>query len=299
MLKRYLSLLVQGDRQADRVVPPTGHTAWLTSFTAGAMTFLAVFALALSLASGRMADRWSDALARTATVRVSAPADQLEVQTQAVLAVLSTTPGVGEARALSDEEQRALLEPWFGPDLPVEALPIPRLIELTETGDGYDAEGLRQRLAAEAPGAVLDDHTRWRRPLATAAGRLRLLGLLSIGLILGTMGAMITLAANASLAANAQVIRVLRLVGARDTYIARAFVRRFTLRALGGATVGALAGMIGVALLPSADAAGGFLTGLGFTGWGWLLPLALPLLAGIVAFFATRAAALSKLRELT
>ncbi|MDQ1847177.1 cell division protein FtsX [Gemmobacter fulvus] len=299
MLKRYLSLLVQGDRQADRVVPPTGHTAWLTSFTAGAMTFLAVFALALSLASGRMADRWSDALARTATVRVSAPADQLEVQTQAVLAVLSTTPGVGEARALSDEEQRALLEPWFGPDLPVEALPIPRLIELTETGDGYDAEGLRQRLAAEAPGAVLDDHTRWRRPLATAAGRLRLLGLLSIGLILGTMGAMITLAANASLAANAQVIRVLRLVGARDTYIARAFVRRFTLRALGGAAVGALAGMIGVALLPSADAAGGFLTGLGFTGWGWLLPLALPLLAGIVAFFATRAAALSKLRELT
>ncbi|WP_371878994.1 cell division protein FtsX [Gemmobacter fulvus] len=299
ILKRYLSLLVQGDRQADRVVPPTGHTAWLTSFTAGAMTFLAVFALALSLASGRMADRWSDALARTATVRVSAPADQLEVQTQAVLAVLSTTPGVGEARALSDEEQRALLEPWFGPDLPVEALPIPRLIELTETGDGYDAEGLRQRLAAEAPGAVLDDHTRWRRPLATAAGRLRLLGLLSIGLILGTMGAMITLAANASLAANAQVIRVLRLVGARDTYIARAFVRRFTLRALGGATVGALAGMIGVALLPSADAAGGFLTGLGFTGWGWLLPLALPLLAGIVAFFATRAAALSKLRELT
>nr|WP_246567018.1 cell division protein FtsX [Gemmobacter fulvus] len=298
-MKRYLSLLVQGDRQADRVVPPTGHTAWLTSFTAGAMTFLAVFALALSLASGRMADRWSDALARTATVRVSAPADQLEVQTQAVLAVLSTTPGVGEARALSDEEQRALLEPWFGPDLPVEALPIPRLIELTETGDGYDAEGLRQRLAAEAPGAVLDDHTRWRRPLATAAGRLRLLGLLSIGLILGTMGAMITLAANASLAANAQVIRVLRLVGARDTYIARAFVRRFTLRALGGATVGALAGMIGVALLPSADAAGGFLTGLGFTGWGWLLPLALPLLAGIVAFFATRAAALSKLRELT
>lgn len=299
ILKRYLSLLVQGDRQADRVVPPTGHTAWLTSFTAGAMTFLAVFALALSLASGRMADRWSDALARTATVRVSAPADQLEVQTQAVLAVLSTTPGVGEARALSDEEQRALLEPWFGPDLPVEALPIPRLIELTETGNGYDAEGLRQRLAAEAPGAVLDDHTRWRRPLATAAGRLRLLGLLSIGLILGTMGAMITLAANASLAANAQVIRVLRLVGARDTYIARAFVRRFTLRALGGATVGALAGMIGVALLPSADAAGGFLTGLGFTGWGWLLPLALPLLAGIVAFLATRAAALSKLRELT
>ena len=99
--------------------------------------------------------------------------------------------------------------------------------------------------------------------LAVAASRLRLLGLLSIGLIGTATAAMITLAANAALAANAQVIRVLRLVGARDSYIARAFVRRFTLRALGGAAVGTALGMLGVALLPSTDTAGGFLTGGG------------------------------------
>jgi len=288
-----------GERLADRVVPSTGHTAWLTAFTAGAMAFLAVFALALSLASGRLADRWSEALARTATVRISAPPQQLEPQTAAVLAVLATTPGIASARALDDAEQRVLLEPWFGPDLPVDALPLPRLVEILETGEGYDSEGLRLRLSAEAPGAVLDDHTRWRRPLATAAERLRLLGLLSIGLIGAAMAAMITLAANAALAANAQVIRVLRLVGAKDSYIARAFVRRFTLRALTGAAVGAGAGMIGVALLPAADEAGGVLTGLGFQGAGWLLPLLLPVLAAGVAFAATRMAAFRKLRELT
>ena len=298
-LRPLVTDLLQSDRHADRVVPPSGHTAWLTVFTAAAMTFLAVFALALSLASGRLADRWSDALARTATIRISAPADQLDLQARAVLDVLTTTPGIASARQLSDAEQRALLEPWFGPDLPIESLPIPRLIELVEDGEGYDAEGLRQRLAAEAPGAVLDDHTRWRRPLVVAAGRLRLLGWMSILVIGGTMAAMITLAANAALAANAQVIRVLRLVGARDAYIARAFVRRFTLRAFGGALAGALAGMIGVALLPSADAAGGFLTGLGFTGAGWLLPMLLPLVAAAVAFAATRFAAFAKLKELT
>nr|WP_152826450.1 FtsX-like permease family protein [Fertoeibacter niger] len=293
-----LADLTTHDRQADRVVPPTGHTAWLTAFTAGAMTFLAVFALALSLAAGRLADRWSEALARTSTVRISAPPDQAAAQTQAVLDLLATTPGIASARALTDEEQRALLEPWFGPDLPVDALPIPRLVELVEEGEGYDGEGLRQRLSAEAPGAVLDDHTRWRQPLAVAAGRLRLLGLASIVLILATMAAMITLAANASLAANAQVIRVLRLVGARDSYIARAFVRRFTLRALTGAAAGAVAGMLGIAFLPSADAAGGFLTGLAFQGAGWLWPLLLPPLAGVVAFTATRIAALRKLKDL-
>jgi cell division transport system permease protein len=290
--------MLRGDKHADRVVPPSGHTAWLTSFTAAAMTFLAVFALALSLASGRLAERWGDALARSATIRISAPTGQMDAQTRAVLDVLATTPGVARARAMTDEEQRALLEPWFGPDLPLDALPIPRLVEITEDGAGYDSDGLRQRLTAEAPGAVLDDHTRWRKPLVMAAGRLRLLGLMSIVLIGATMAAMITLAANAALAANSQVIRVLRLVGARDSYIARAFVRRFTLRALGGSAVGAVLGMICVAFLPSADVAGGFLTGLSFQGASWLLPLTLPPLAALVAFAATRFAAFRKIKEL-
>jgi cell division transport system permease protein len=283
----------------DRVVPPSGAQAWLTSFTAGAMTFLAVFALALSLASGRLADRWAGSLDRTATIRISAADDQIDQQTSAVLDLLATTPGIAAARVQTETESRALLEPWFGPDLPLDDLPLPRLIELTEAPEGYDSEGLKQRLAAEAPGAVLDDHTRWRRPLAEAASRLRLLGYLSILLIGAAMAAMITLAANAALAANAQVIRVLRLVGARDTYIARAFVRRFTLRALAGSAVGAAAGLVGVALLPAQDEAGGFLTGLGFQGAGWLWPLVLPPLAALVAFLATRTAAFATLRRLT
>lgn len=298
LLHRIVTVL-SPDRMGDRVVPPSGHTAWLTSFTAAAMTFLCVFALALSLASGRLAERWAEALARTSTIRLSAPPEQMDQQTEAILQLLRTTPGVQSARALSDDENRALLAPWFGPDLPVEELPLPRLIEVTEADAGYDSEGLRQRLAAEAPGAVLDDHNRWRRPLAEAAGRLRLLGWLSILLIGTAMTAMVTLAANAALAANAQVIRVLRLVGAKDDYIGRAFVRRFTLRAFAGSAVGALAGVLGVMILPDADAAGGFLTGLGFNGSGWLLPFVLPFLSGAVAFVATHRAALRKLRELT
>ncbi|MCU0815018.1 MAG: cell division protein FtsX [Cypionkella sp.] len=294
-----LPAFLSPDRHADRVVPPSGFTARLTAFSAGAMAFLAVFALALSMASGRLADRWSTALAGTATIRISAPSTQMEAQVAAVLALLQTTPGIASARAIDAAEQQALLEPWFGPDLPVDTLPLPRLVELTETAEGYDSEGLRQRLAAEAPGAVLDDHTRWREPLAKAAARLRLLGLLSLVLIAGATGAMITLAANAALAANLPVIRVLRLVGAKDGYIVRAFVRRFTLRALGGAGLGTLLAMGGVALLPQVDEAGGFLTGLGFQGSGWLLPLVLPPLAALVAFAATRYAAFRTLKGLT
>ena len=82
--------LIAGDPQADRAVPPTGFTARLTLFTAGAMAFLAVFAMALSFATGRLADRWSSELARTSTLRISAPADQADAQVRAALAVLGS-----------------------------------------------------------------------------------------------------------------------------------------------------------------------------------------------------------------
>lgn len=289
--------LVSGDAQADRVVPPTGFTARLTIFAAGAMAFLAVFALALSLASGRLADRWGQALAKSATIRITAPADQIDIQALAVMEVLATTPGVKEARPLSDDEQRKLLEPWFGPDLPLERLPVPRLIEVIEDDQGVDADGLRARLAGEAPGAIFDDHNRWREPLVRAAGRLRLLGWVAMGLITALAGVVITLAASAALSANEQVIRVLRLVGAQDSYIARAFVRRYTLRALMGAVGGTVLGTIAILLLPSSGDQGSFLTGLGFQGAHWLWPIVIPPIAAVVAFVATRQAALATLQE--
>lgn len=291
--------LIIGDAQADRVVPPTGFTARLTLFASGAMAFLAVFALALSLASGRLAHRWAEELARSATLRINAPADQMFAQTEAALTVLRQTPGVVAARALSAEEQAALLAPWFGPDLPLDGLPMPQLIDIRASDIGFDAAGLRLRLAVEAPGAILDDHTRWRKPLVEAANSLRRLGWISIALIGGAMAAMITLAAQAALAANRQVIEVLSLVGARDSYIAMAFVRRFTIRAFVGAAVGAGVAMVGILLLPAASDEGGFLTGLGFQGVGWLWPLLIPILGGVVALLATGTAARRTLRRLS
>ncbi|MGY9046909.1 MAG: cell division protein FtsX, partial [Rhodobacterales bacterium] len=122
--------LLTPDAGADRVVPPTGFTARLTVFSAGAMAFLAVFALALSLAAGRVAHSWGDALARSSTLRIAAAPEEMASQTATALRVLQTTPGIAAAQALSPEEQRALLEPWFGPDLPLDTLPVPQLIDI-------------------------------------------------------------------------------------------------------------------------------------------------------------------------
>ncbi|WP_322894588.1 MULTISPECIES: cell division protein FtsX [unclassified Yoonia] len=288
-----------GDPLADRAVPPTGILAKLTVFVAAAMAFLAIFALVLSLTAGRVASNWADDLAQSATLRLPADLDQTNEALRAAVNVLQTTEGVASARVLEPEEQRALLAPWFGPDMPVEDLPIPQLITILPDEDGYDIVGLRARLQAEVPEAVLDDHGAWREPLLEAAQRLRLVGWTILAIIAAVMAAMITTAAHASLAANAQVIRVLRLVGARDVYIAGAFVRRFTLRAAFGAAIGALLAIALLQVMPQPDAMGVSDTGFGFQGIEWLWPLAIPVAAAIVAFVATRRAAFRRLKEQT
>lgn len=285
-----------GDKTANRVVPASGFTALLTIVSAAAMAFLAVFAIALANASGELAARWEDELQGTATVRISAPEGEIETQAEAVLAALKQTPGVAEARRMQDDEQHALLAPWFGEGAPLDKLRLPVLIEVVETQNGPDETGLKQRLAAEAPGAVYDNHGRWRAPLIDAASRLRQLGLTALLLIAGVTAVTIALGASSALAANGQIIDVLRLIGAKDGWITRAFVRRFTLRAFLGALAGTVIAMIVVALIPGGVETG-VLSGLGFTGAEWLWPLIVPLVAAALAYAATWAAATRRLRE--
>ncbi len=286
---------LKGDATLNRVVPPSGFTALLTLVSAAAMAFLAVFTMALALAAGNLAARWEAELAGTATVRITAPSGAVEDQTAAVLTALGQTPGIAGARRLETQEQLELLAPWFGTGLPVEQLRLPVLIAVEETPEGPDRTGLEARLAAEAPGAVYDSHGRWRAPLIDAAERLRKLGWWSLALIALVTGATVALAASSALAANAQIVDVLRLVGARDRWISGAFVLRFTLRALIGAAVGAFLATIVVALLPGGVETG-ILSGLGFRGFEWLLPFLVPIVAAGIAAAATFAASFRTLR---
>ena len=294
-----LAALFVGDLQRDHVVPASGYTSTLTSLTAAAMAFLVVFALALSLASYRLAQDWSEALEQSATLRISAPVEQLEVQVARAMDILETTPGVASARALSSEEQSGLLTPWLGVDVPFDKLPLPRLIEIVQTPDGFDPQGLRLRLTGELPSAVLDDHVRWRRPLVQAANWLSMLGVVAIGLIGLTSGAMIILAARAALAANAQVITVLRLIGATDAYIEAAFVRRFAFRTFIGAVAGTILGAGVIALFPGEEEQAAILTGLRLSGVEWMWLVLIPPILSSIAFSATRYAANRVLKGLT
>ena len=290
--------LIVGDAQANRIVPPKGFTVRLTVLAAITMAFLATIALSFSTASGRLADRWTNELTRSSTIRISAPSVDMQAQTNAVIKVLDSTAGVASYRMIEPSEQLALLAPWFGAGLDVAELPLPQLIELQETDAGIDIRNLKLRLSAEAPNAVFDDHGRWRAPMVAAANKLKFLGWLALGLIGMSLMIIISLAAQSALSANQQVMAVLRLIGARDGYIVKAFVRRFTLRSFFGACIGVVLGIITLYFMPGENDETGLFVGLRLSGAAWLRPMWVPIVAAIVAYYATQRAAYRALREL-
>ncbi len=288
---------MMGGSPSDQIVPPKGNATWLTGTASGAMAFIAVFALTLSLALGHLADYWSLDLAQSATVQIVAEGEALDLQTEAALQVLRTTPGVASAEIISDASQIELLTPWLGEGISTDTLPLPRLINVQIADTGLDGESLLLRLKAEAPDASYNDHSFWRAPILEASNRLRLMVAVSLGLTALITVIIVVLSANTALASNQGIIRTLRLLGARDSYIAQAFVRRITLRATFGAGVGMILALIAVLFFPSQPQTSGLLSGLELRGLDWVYPLVVPVLVGISAFVASRMAAHYHLRR--
>ena len=280
-----------------QVVPNTGFTKWLTTFTAGAMSFLAVVGLAFSLICSDLSNEWGESL-KNSSIRLSAPTDLLEKQTKVALAILEQTSGVKSARLVGISAKKKLLEPWLGVDFPLEAIAMPALIEIHETEAGVDYEGLRLRLSAELPSAILDNHAEWRRPIEVVSKLVSQLGMFTVILIMLSSIAMVTMASNAALSANVKVLRVLRLVGAFDTFIVTSFVRIFTLRIFLGSLAGTVCAGIVLLLIPTFSENLGILDVVSLEIKDTIYIACVPFLFAIISIFATRNAVKFSLKRL-
>jgi len=290
--------LVRGDAPVDRLAPRDAHGGRAVAFLSASLSFLAVLALALALSTGHLAEEWRAGTDQEATVMILAPEAEMEAQARAALDVLRAAEGVVAVRTVPLEEQVALLEPWLGAQVAGDALPLPLLIAVTADRSALDPEALRLALAEEAPGAVFDDHDAWRLPLVEAAERMRAFAFASLGLLALSLAAIAGLAAGAATRANGAIVRTLRQLGARDGHIARAFTRRPSVLALGGAVVGAAVASGLLALLPPESENGFFLNAIGPADWpDWAVLLCVPPAAALIAWASARRAVRRGLRR--
>ncbi len=268
-----------------------------------AMAFLAALALAGSAGAAALARHWQEGAAAALTVQV--PADGT-AGAAAVVAALLATPGIAAAQALTDADLAALLRPWLGDAGSAAGLHLPAVIAVRLAGDGPDLAALQTRLAALAPGTLVESHGVWVQRLAMLARSLEACAWLALGVVAAVAASVVAVATRAGLAARREAIEIVHGLGATDGYIARRFAGRATWLAGAGGLLGALAALPVLAAL--ANLAAPFVATQGAAPLPPLkaLPLllvgglpALPLGAAAIGFVTAQATVRAWLRRLS
>ena len=246
--------------RAKPLLPEAGAAGAPLTAVIGVISFLATLSLAAFLAIAAAASEWTGALNASFTVQVKgADAQSISTSLEEAERVLRDTPGVISVAVTPPDEAAQLLEPWLGASDVADYLNVPALIDVrAEKSLRNDLGLLSTRLAAAAPGAVIDDHGQWRDRLATGALTAQILAFGVFLLILAAACAISAFAARAGLAANADVVSLLHLVGATDGFIANEVQRRFVVLALRGSLAGLVAALatLSVAAFGANQAAG-------------------------------------------
>lgn len=210
------------------------------------MTFLASLTVGAVMMVIAAASMWQSDVAREVTIQVRLVAGKnIEQSVQRAVEIAQATPGVASVQALSKEESGRLLEPWLGSGVALDNLPVPRLIIVqVAPRRPPDLAALRAMLAAEAPGANLDDHRGFIQRLRAMSDTAMAIGLAILALVFAATVLSVSFATRGAMATNRSTVEVLHLIGAKDSYIAGQFQRHFLFLGLEGGAIGGGAAIV-------------------------------------------------------
>lgn len=280
-------------------------TARLLPWLIAPTVYLAAIAIAAMLTLGGALQQWDRGLAGTMTVELP-PNALSDATVNTVLKLLRGTQGITSAVPLDRAAEGKLLAPYLGTAVAPEELDLPRLIDVrVAAGGALDVNALRAKLAGAAPGSVLDDHQQWLDRLYALALSVEAAGLAIVAMVSAASVLTVVFTTRAGLAVHRDVIELLHMMGARDSYIARQFQRE----ALRLGFVGGIGGLVLAAVTiwglgHAADAVSIFgeeaalLPDLRLVAWQWSALVLLPIAAGIAAMVTARLTVLRALARL-
>jgi cell division transport system permease protein len=269
-------------------------------FVVAVLCFLACLTALGVIAADRAAKGWAGQLTGEATVIVRPGGGETPDAVAARAAeVLAGTPGVSEARALEPAKAYDLIRPWLGDVSDLEDLPVPRLVAVTlDPKKPANAAGLDKALKAQGIDAAIDDHSVWIKDIQRAGGVVRWMGAGLFLLIAAAAGAVVAFATRAGLAARRDVVEVLHLTGAQDSFIARLFQARFAQMAGVAGAIGAVAAAVLGGVLRIIGGGQGITPALPIAWSDLLAVIPCPLIAALVAAAAAQITAMRLIREM-
>jgi cell division transport system permease protein len=253
------------------------------------LVFMAALAVTVNSYVNTLLADWDRSVSGTLTVQIPVSGGggkAADAAVAKVIDVLRRHPAVESAEAVPHAKIQELLKPWLGEGDIIADLPLPALIDVEmRTQEPSAIAAVTASVKGAAADAVIDDHRVWLNRVMGLAKGFNAVALAIMVLVTGSLGLTIIFATRASLAEFAQVIEVLHVVGAKDSYVAGQFARRALVQAVVGGVAGLLlyapalalvaylASRVDQEILPTASLPPAH----------WLTLLALPVAAGLLA----------------
>lgn len=262
------------------------------------MISIAVFLFAVTLAGvlsiNSMLNAWNNSILGSLTVQImpvnninqeKARQETLEQQKKAV-DFLKKLPEAEQVSTLDDAQLQNLLQPWLGDGIDISELPTPRLIDVKlKKGAEIDFAKLAAKLAEVSPLASLDNHKLWLDKLVKFADGLKMLAMSILVLVIAITSGAIFYTTQTNLGLHKNIIEILHVMGAKDTYVAQQYAKRDAMLGFVGGCIGLFFAVPTIFMIAglAEQIEGGIISEARLNWFSWGLILSLPLVSSLAA----------------
>lgn len=241
-----------------------------------------------------MLNAWNNSILGSLTVQImpvnninqeKARLETLEQQKKAV-DFLKKLPEAEQVSTLNDAQLQNLLQPWLGDGIDISELPTPRLIDVKlKKGAEIDFAKLAAKLAEVSPLASLDNHKLWLDKLVKFADGLKMLAMSILVLVIAITSGAIFYTTQTNLGLHKNIIEILHVMGAKDTYVAQQYAKRDAMLGFVGGCIGLFFAVPTIFMIAglAEQIEGGIISEARLNWFSWGLILSLPLVSSLAA----------------
>lgn len=219
--------------------------------------FLAVI-LACTLCMGGSFLRWNQELTNKFTIEIpnvtvvqSANLPQgnqvsehdLPHMLQSVMDMLKTYPSIVKAEVVEQEHLLGLIKPLIANVELLGNLQLPILVDMETLSSDFPINELREKLKTISALIRIEPHARWQQTLYTFGNAIQTLSYTMMAFVVGIIFVVVSFVTRSTLSTYEPQINVLRLMGAKNSYIARHFQKNTFIHCIKGGGIGSLASL--------------------------------------------------------
>ncbi len=216
------------------------------------MIYLALFSASGVMLSHTFFKNWRGSNSDVVTLQIPKADHRVEVgaagtRLDTILRVLNSVPEIKKIKVLERQEIHRLLKPWVESKV-LSEIPFPAVIEMSLSNVGLLTE-LKTVLAKIAPGILIEDHSKWLANSLNAIEGIEQLLMIIFGIVMTVTIVSVAFTVFSELSANKEVVEVMRLIGAKNSFIAKKFQIQLFVISLPASIIGSILAGLSMILL--------------------------------------------------